>query len=85
MVRSKKKKIQVRTVLDRRINKSAVLIFKSCFFRWMSVWSLAITSVPQLSHPYVTDNYGMAAEGHGDDKVELFISSAWQSPGVCLN
>lgn len=49
------------------------------------MWSLAITSVPQLSHPYVTDNYGMAAEGHGDDKVELFISSAWKSPGVCLN
>lgn len=50
----------------------------------MSVWwSLAMTSVPRLSHPYVTDNYGMAAEGHGGNKVELFISSAWQSPGVC--
>lgn len=42
-----------------------------------------MTSVPRLSHPYVTDNYGMAAEGHGGNKVELFISSAWQSPGVC--
>lgn len=42
-----------------------------------------MTSVPRLSHLYVTDNYGMAAEGHGGNKVELFISSAWQSPGVC--
>lgn len=49
------------------------------------MWSLARISVPQLSHLYVTDNYGMAAEGHGGDKVELFITSAWQSPGVCLN
>lgn len=64
---------------------TTLLIFKSCFFRQMSVWSLARISVPQLSHLYVTDNYGMAAEGHGGDKVELFITSAWQSPGVCLN
>lgn len=41
--------------------------------------------MPQLSHLFVMDNYGMAVEGHGGYKVELFIASAWQSPGVCLN
>ena len=63
---------------------TTLLIFKSCFFRQMSVWSLARISVPQLSHLYLTDNYGMAAEGHGCNKVELFITSAWQSSGVSV-